>query len=87
MRQSTVFALAISSISLTSPLTQAEEKSAWTLSRNVAFVSDYYSRGISQSWHKPAVQAGMDIAHESGFYAGIWVEYHPTNLCRQHHRD
>ncbi len=72
MRKSILFALALVSASFVSTLSQAEEKSAWTLSRNVAFVSDYYSRGISQSWHKPAVQAGMDLAHESGFYAGVW---------------
>lgn len=72
MRKSILFALALVSASFVSTLSQAEEKSAWTLSRNIAFVSDYYSRGISQSWHMPAVQAGIDVAHESGFYAGVW---------------
>lgn len=72
MRKSILFALALVSASFVSTPSLAEEKSAWSLSRNLSFVSDYYSRGISQSWHKPAVQAGLDIAHESGFYAGLW---------------
>lgn len=50
----------------------AEPESAWTATANVGFVSDYYFRGISQSWHKPAVQGGFDVAHSSGFYAGVW---------------
>ena len=50
----------------------AEPESNWTATSNIGFVSDYYFRGISQSWHKPAVQGGFDLAHSSGFYAGIW---------------
>lgn len=49
-----------------------DEKSKWTATGNVGFVSDYYARGISQNWHKPAVQGGVDITHESGFYVGAW---------------
>lgn len=47
-------------------------KSAWTASANAGFVSDYYARGLSQSWHKPAVQGGFDLEHESGFSVGVW---------------
>jgi uncharacterized protein (TIGR02001 family) len=50
----------------------AEPESAWTATSNIGFVSDYYTRGISQSWHKPALQGGFDIAHSSGFFAGVW---------------
>jgi len=49
-----------------------EEASDWTATANIGFVSDYYFRGISQSWHKPTVQGGIDITHSSGFYAGVW---------------
>lgn len=49
-----------------------EEASKWSVTTNIGFVSDYYTRGISQSWHKPAVQGGVDVAHASGFYAGVW---------------
>lgn len=46
--------------------------SPWTVTANANFVSDYYFRGISQTWHKPAVQGGFDVAHSSGTYAGMW---------------
>jgi uncharacterized protein (TIGR02001 family) len=39
---------------------------------NVALVSDYLYRGISQTGGKPAIQGGFDYAHTSGFYAGVW---------------
>lgn len=39
---------------------------------NVALVTDYLYRGISQTGGKPAVQGGFDYAHASGFYAGVW---------------
>jgi len=39
---------------------------------NVALVTDYLYRGISQSGGKPAIQGGFDYAHSSGFYAGAW---------------
>ena len=47
-------------------------ESAHTVSANVAFVTDYLFRGISQTGTKPAIQGGMDYAHESGLYAGAW---------------
>ncbi len=50
----------------------AEAASPWTVTSNIGFVSDYYFRGISQTWHKPAVQGGIDVAHSSGFYVGVW---------------
>lgn len=49
-----------------------EPESAWSVTTNIGFVSDYYTRGVSQSWHKPAIQGGIDVAHSNGFYAGVW---------------
>ncbi len=43
------------------------------LSGNVALTSDYTFRGISQTDEDPAVQGGFDLAHSSGFYAGVWA--------------
>ena len=41
---------------------------------NVAVVSDYRYRGISQSRLQPALQGGFDYTHNpSGFYAGTWL--------------
>lgn len=42
------------------------------LSANLALVSDYRFRGLSQSWGRPAVQAGFDYQHASGLYLGNW---------------
>ncbi len=39
---------------------------------NVGLVSDYLFRGVSQTHGKPALQGGVDYAHASGLYAGIW---------------
>jgi len=39
---------------------------------NVALVSNYLYRGISQTGNNPAVQGGFDYAHSSGFYIGTW---------------
>lgn len=44
----------------------------YTLSYNVGVTSDYRFRGISQTSTKPALQAGADFAHKSGFYLGVW---------------
>jgi uncharacterized protein (TIGR02001 family) len=43
-----------------------------TFTSNMALVSDYLYRGISQTAAKPAIQGGMDYGHASGFYAGLW---------------
>jgi uncharacterized protein (TIGR02001 family) len=39
---------------------------------NVALVTNYLYRGISQTAGKPAIQGGFDYAHSSGFYIGAW---------------
>jgi uncharacterized protein (TIGR02001 family) len=51
----------------------AAPASPHTFSTNVGLVSDYRYRGLSQSLLKPAVSAGTDYAHESGFYVGAWA--------------
>ena len=44
------------------------------VSFNVAGVSDYRFRGISQSRLQPALQGGADyVNNPSGFYAGTWL--------------
>ena len=47
-------------------------ESAHTVTANVGFTTDYIFRGISQTSGNPAVQGGIDFAHASGLYAGIW---------------
>jgi len=46
--------------------------SAHTVTANVGFTTDYIFRGISQTSANPAVQGGIDYAHASGLYAGVW---------------
>jgi uncharacterized protein (TIGR02001 family) len=77
MRQSILLTAVLGALSFAQASYAAEEakeeaKSDWSATGNVSFVSDYYSHGISQSWHKPTAQGGMDITHSSGFYAGVW---------------
>jgi uncharacterized protein (TIGR02001 family) len=44
------------------------------VSFNVAVVSDYRYRGISQTRLKPALQGGADyVNNPTGFYAGTWL--------------
>lgn len=50
----------------------ADEAPVHSFIANVGVVSDYVFRGISQSQHQPALQAGVDYAHASGLYVGAW---------------
>lgn len=51
---------------------QAAAQSPHTLTGNMAIVTDYRFRGISQTYTQPAIQGGIDYAHASGFYIGNW---------------
>jgi uncharacterized protein (TIGR02001 family) len=44
----------------------------YTLSFNAGVVTDYRFRGIAQTSKKPALQGGVDFAHKSGLYLGLW---------------
>jgi uncharacterized protein (TIGR02001 family) len=46
---------------------------ALTATANVNVVSDYRFRGIDQTWGRPAVQGGADLAWANGLYAGTWL--------------
>jgi len=57
------------------PVAHAEEAAATApapLTANVTVASEYRYRGLSQSNFQPAIQVGIDYAHESGFYLGNW---------------
>jgi uncharacterized protein (TIGR02001 family) len=43
------------------------------ISANIGVTSDYIWRGMTQTGHEAAVSGGLDYAHESGFYAGVWA--------------
>jgi uncharacterized protein (TIGR02001 family) len=44
----------------------------FTLSGNVALVTDYRFRAVSQSSGDPAIQGGLTLSHKSGLYIGTW---------------
>lgn len=51
-----------------------EEARKFTYSFNLAFVSDYVFRGISQTDNDPAMQGGIDIGYGI-LYAGWWASH------------
>ena len=65
-------ALSGAALAQTSPAPKAPE-SEFTVSFNAGVVTDYRYRGLSQSRLKPAAQAGADVGHKSGLYAGLWA--------------
>ena len=46
---------------------------------HVGVVSNYVSRGLTQTWGKPAAQAEVEIEHDSGLYAGTFVSNVSSN--------
>jgi uncharacterized protein (TIGR02001 family) len=67
--------LATSSVALAEEAVVAaatEDKSNWDITTTFGLVSNYYARGISQTWHKPTAQGSIDVTHSSGFYAGVF---------------
>lgn len=55
----------------------------------LTFATDYRFRGISQTDESPAVQAGLDFQHDSGFFAGLWgsnVEFARERRIRENPR-
>jgi uncharacterized protein (TIGR02001 family) len=51
----------------------ASSAQAFDISGNVALVSDYRFRGISQTGEDAAIQGGFDASFEPGFYLGTWA--------------
>ena len=47
--------------------------SPFSFTANVNAVTDYYFRGLTQTWGRPAIQGGFDASHTSGLYAGFWA--------------
>jgi uncharacterized protein (TIGR02001 family) len=43
-----------------------------TVSGSIALASDYRFRGVSQTDEEMALQGGITVAHESGFYVAAW---------------
>ncbi|MGB7373793.1 TorF family putative porin [Pontixanthobacter sp.] len=70
MTAATLAACAV--LSSTSAIAQ-EEDSSISVSANVALTSEYRFRGVDLSGGELAIQGGVDVAHDSGFYIGTWA--------------
>jgi uncharacterized protein (TIGR02001 family) len=53
-------------------LAEAANDADYSAAGNVALVSDYVFRGLTQTWGHPALQGGGDLAFKNGFAAGFW---------------
>ena len=70
-----VAAIAVAAILGSPNLASGEEKKEFDIgsfSANVGLFSDYTYRGVSQTGQEPALQGGIDWAHDVGLYAGFW---------------
>ncbi|BFI95363.1 MAG: hypothetical protein RSP_08730 [Rhodanobacter sp.] len=66
-----LFPLAALALAASMPAPAADAPAA-TVTGNVAVVSDYMFRGLTQTWGHPAIQGGADLALANGFAAGFW---------------
>lgn len=74
MRKSILGLSALSLFALATPaLADDEPASPVKITGNVALVSDYRFRGFSQTNENAAVQGGITLTHETGFYVGTWA--------------
>lgn len=54
---------------------------------NMSIASDYFWRGVSQNGGNPALQAGANYDHDSGFYAGVWASEVDYGIGYEHEMD
>lgn len=62
---------------------EADPPSEFTITGNVAFVTDYRFRGLSLTAGDPAIQGSINVNHKSGFYVGAWgsnLEQDPLDI-------
>jgi len=73
MRNS-IFCLALlATTAIASPAAANELGGGFSVSGNAALVTDYRFRGVSFSDEDIAIQGGIDLEHDSGFYVGTWA--------------
>ena len=73
MRKSILGLSAVALAALSTPaFAQDEPSPALTVTGNAAVVTDYRFRGISQTDKRFALQGGLTVSHESGFYVSAW---------------
>lgn len=68
------FALAMTLATLASrALADEAAQSPHQFTGTATIVSDYIFRGVTQTWHRPAIQGSIDYAHSSGVFASLWA--------------
>jgi uncharacterized protein (TIGR02001 family) len=73
MKTHTKLAVAFLAAASSIAVQAADAPSAFTTSGNLSYTSDYVFRGITQTGGHTALQGGFDVAHTSGFTAGVWA--------------
>lgn len=75
MKHKTIFIFTVLAVASSSAFAEpaTEAKAPYTIAANVALVSDYVFRGLTQTNGKPAIQGGIDYSNDSGFYLGTWM--------------
>jgi len=63
---------AVALAAVATPALAQDDLAGFSVSGNAAVVTDYRFRGISLSTGDVAIQGGIDLGHESGFYIGTW---------------
>lgn len=76
MKNKLVYAL-LATLAISSAHAETTEESSlfntFSTSGSVAFLTDYYFRGYSQTQGKPAVQGFLRVDHDSGLYAQLFA--------------
>ncbi|HKV65103.1 MAG TPA: TorF family putative porin [Rhodanobacteraceae bacterium] len=71
-RKKSLLACALMAAVASPALAQDQAPSGTQVRGNVALVSDYLFRGISQTWGRPALQAGVDV-NDGCWHVGAWT--------------
>ena len=70
--RSLMAATVLAGAALTATPAMAQEDLGISVSGNAAIVTDYRFRGVGLSGGDPAIQGGIDIGTDAGFYIGTW---------------
>lgn len=72
MKQIVNTAIALALVAGGATAAHAEDDKPVSISGNVTFVTDYRFRGITLSDKDAAIQGGIDLSTQPGFFVGIW---------------
>lgn len=65
---------ALASLFIAAPaMAQTEVPGAFEITGSATLATDYRFRGVSMTDKEMAVQAGLEVGHESGIYVGTWA--------------